>query len=100
MSQIHERHRSLSSNSPELLLLSGDVRCFQMAETPIESFCINLLSSYNIDDNEDFYSEEYALNKEMENLKELSKYGNSPPSSWIRTVFLIAILYAKITAID
>ena len=70
-----------------------------MAETPIESFCINLLSSYNIDDNDDFYSEEYALNKEMENLKELSKYGKSPPSSWIRTVFLTAILYAKVTAI-
>jgi hypothetical protein len=70
-----------------------------MAETPIESFCINLLSSYNIDDTDDFYSEENALNREMENLKVLSKYGKSPPSSWIRTVFLTAILYAKITAI-
>jgi hypothetical protein len=71
-----------------------------MAETPIESFCINLLSSHNIDDNDDFYSEENAiLNKEMENLKEVSKYGKSPPSSWIRTVFLTAILYAKMTAI-
>ena len=70
-----------------------------MAETPIESFCINLLSSQNIDDNDDFYSEENALNKQVENSKELSKYGKSPPSSWIRTVFLTAILYAKITAI-
>ena len=40
---LSERHRSLASNSPELLLLSGDVRCFQMADTPIETFCEKLL---------------------------------------------------------
>ena len=99
-SQLYERHRSLSSNSPELLLLSGDVRCFQMAETPIESFCINLLSlqNKNIDENKDFYTDETVLLKKND-FEELSKHGKIPPSSWIRTVFLTAILYARNTAI-
>ena len=39
----YERHRSLASDSVELLILSGDIRCFQMAETPIGSFCQSLL---------------------------------------------------------
>lgn len=38
--QLHfgERHRSLGPESVEILSLSGDVRCFRMAETPITSF--------------------------------------------------------------
>ena len=97
---MYERHRSLSSNSPELLLLSGDVRCFQMAETPIESFCINLLSlqNKNIDESKDFYTDETVLLKKND-FEEISKHGKIPPSSWIRTVFLTAILYARNTAI-
>eukprot|EP01032_Pedospumella_encystans_P022599 gene22599-25605_t len=33
-----ERHRSLAAESVEILGLCGDVRCFQMAETPIAAF--------------------------------------------------------------
>ncbi len=34
----YERHRSVPSKSTELLALSGDVRCFIVAENPIEKF--------------------------------------------------------------
>jgi len=34
----NDRHRTLSPESTEILNLSGDVRCFRMAETPIASF--------------------------------------------------------------
>lgn len=40
----YEKHRSLASDGLELLQLSGDVRCFKMAETPIESFTQTILS--------------------------------------------------------
>jgi hypothetical protein len=34
----NDRHRTLSPESTEILNLSGDVRCFRMAETPIAAF--------------------------------------------------------------
>jgi hypothetical protein len=34
----YERHRSIASDTTELLALSGDVRCFLVAETPIKAF--------------------------------------------------------------
>eukprot|EP01034_Spumella_vulgaris_P022405 gene22405-28527_t len=33
-----ERHRSISAESTEILRLSGDMRCFVMAETPLRAF--------------------------------------------------------------
>ena len=71
-----------------------------MAETPIESFCINLLSlqNKNIDEYKDFYTDETVFLKK-DDFEEISKHGKIPPSSWIRTVFLTAILYARNTAI-
>ena len=38
------RHRTLAAESVEILSLSGDVRCFQMAETPVETFLHQVLS--------------------------------------------------------
>ena len=40
----YERHRSLASDSVELLILSGDIRCFLLAETPVEGFTRNVLN--------------------------------------------------------
>jgi hypothetical protein len=39
----YERHRSLAPDSSELLMLSGDIRCFLMRETPILHYCDTLL---------------------------------------------------------
>jgi hypothetical protein len=39
------KHRSLPPDSIELLILSGDIRCFQMAETPMYGFIKTLLAS-------------------------------------------------------
>lgn len=38
-----DRHRSLAADSVEILQLAGDVRCFVMAETPIEAFVTSVL---------------------------------------------------------
>lgn len=38
-----ERHRILQSDSLELLAISGDVRCFQLLETPITTYLANLM---------------------------------------------------------
>ena len=42
-SAVYERHRSVPPASTELLALSGDLRCFLMAETPIREFVTSLL---------------------------------------------------------
>ena len=41
----YERHRSVPSISTELLALSGDVRCFLVAETPMKKFGEELLEN-------------------------------------------------------
>ena len=43
-------HRSISANSTELLSLSGDIRCFCMAETPIKYFCEDLFSEETVNE--------------------------------------------------
>jgi hypothetical protein len=42
-SEKHKQSRAINSQSVELLTLSGDMRCFLMAETPILDFCKEVL---------------------------------------------------------
>lgn len=42
--QQQRKHRSLSSYSPEILSLSGEIRCFYLNETPIAHFAQNLFN--------------------------------------------------------
>eukprot|EP01041_Mallomonas_annulata_P005453 gene5453-10960_t len=39
-----DRYHCVPSDSPDLLILSGDVRCFRMKETPMKGFCEGILS--------------------------------------------------------
>ena len=42
-SDRHKHTRAINNQSIELLTLSGDMRCFVMAESPVESFCTGVL---------------------------------------------------------
>jgi len=44
-SPTHGAHRTVASDSVHLLILSGDIRCFQMAETPLKTFAKHLLGN-------------------------------------------------------
>lgn len=46
-SSSFSKNRSIPPESTELLSLSGDIRCFKLAETPIKSFCESLLENNN-----------------------------------------------------
>ena len=46
----YQRHKSLAADSLELLNLSGDMRCFQMSSTPLESFIGDLLTAHAHED--------------------------------------------------
>lgn len=70
------RHRALPPDSIELLILSGDIRCFQMAETPITSFTKQILAKNN-DTNQSFF--------QHTNLYELK--GQCNGQSFIRKLF-------------
>lgn len=41
----HKHTRAINNQSSELLTLSGDMRCFVLAETPVKSFCRDVLST-------------------------------------------------------
>lgn len=45
----NERHRSLGPESTEILRLSGDIRCFLLAETPIEHFVSTVYANHKPD---------------------------------------------------
>eukprot|EP01039_Chlorochromonas_danica_P003638 gene3638-3983_t len=45
----NERHRSLGPESTEILRLSGDIRCFMLAETPIEHFVSTVYANHKPD---------------------------------------------------
>jgi hypothetical protein len=84
-----------------------------MAETPIESFCENLLNqNNNYDENEDFNINVHHLNETnnnndnnnnnnnlLDNNRERNKTEKMKNPSWIRSVFLTAISYANYTAV-
>jgi hypothetical protein len=40
----HKHTRAINNQSSELLTLSGDMRCFVLAETPVRTFCRDVLS--------------------------------------------------------
>jgi hypothetical protein len=42
-SEKHKQSRAINSQSVELLTLSGDMRCFLMAESPVVDFCQDVL---------------------------------------------------------
>lgn len=42
MPRLGEKHRSLGPESIEILRLAGDIRCFLLAETPIERFVVDI----------------------------------------------------------
>jgi hypothetical protein len=42
-----EKHRSLGPESTEILRLSGDIRCFLIAETPIDTFVTDIYTQSN-----------------------------------------------------
>ena len=39
----YDRHRLLALDSVELLILSGDVRCFRILDPPLAAFCATLM---------------------------------------------------------
>ena len=45
VSSSYRRHRLLPADSPELLLLSGDIRCFRLLESICSAFCQEMLQS-------------------------------------------------------
>ena len=45
-----ERQRSIAPDSVELLIHSGDIRCFQLAETPISAFIRDIYSPAGVND--------------------------------------------------
>jgi hypothetical protein len=44
----YQRHKSLAPDSLELLQLTGDMRCFQLAETPIEKFVSAIIEASEV----------------------------------------------------
>jgi hypothetical protein len=103
---LYQRHRALPSNSPELLVLSGDVRCFEMAETPIESFCQRLLAAADKSDSATYSPMGSIIAADItgEDLDDgVTVSGTSlqevpPAASWLRTLIVSVFRYGTFTA--
>eukprot|EP01042_Synura_sphagnicola_P000330 gene330-341_t len=59
-------YESISSDSPELLGLSGDLRCFKVMETPIQEFCTSALlkNAYDRDERGDVVNSRVTQKRE------------------------------------
>lgn len=84
------KHRAMTIDSIELLILSGDIRCFQMTETPIKSFCKNILteSSDNNNNNND-HSSLFNEPSVFADTKIPETIGECGGQSWIRKLFAL-----------
>lgn len=85
------KHRAMTIDSIELLILSGDIRCFQMTETPIKSFCKNILteSSDNNNNTNNDHSSLYNEPSVFADTKIPETIGECGGQSWIRKLFAL-----------
>jgi phosphoglycolate phosphatase-like HAD superfamily hydrolase len=93
--QQQRKHRSLSSYSPELLSLSGEIRCFYLNETPIAHYVQNLFNEENArykygrggtETYFDYFGDSQSFS--IEKRDKLNKIGEE---SVLRTLFQIAL---------
>ena len=83
----YERHRSVPSESTELLSLSGDVRCFFVTENPIESFGNKLMLESTIPRSSLLSSICRALDGTAVQVEE----GKNGEESYIRKLFVTTV---------
>jgi hypothetical protein len=77
------KNKSIPPESTELLSLSGDIRCFKLAETPIKSFCESLLDNNNNNDDENINQTNNSIKKKNISTRNSSSlfpiFGKRPP---------------------
>ena len=97
-----EKQRALSSDSIELLHFSGDMRCFVLCETPVASFCRDILANDHLMAGADYTS---ALDLDMTSLvpkscwamcgfsEDLTEVSSGSSDSFLYS--LVSMVYAK-----
>lgn len=82
------KHRALPPDSTELLILSGDIRCFQMAETPATNFVKNIF------DKSDFSRKSNKNDVSFFERTDKEEIGKCSGQTYVRKLFTVVMCTA------